>query len=48
MYTRPLVVYMAKLYWRIKKKGKWTWASANVYSSNALTTIVYNKKEEEE
>jgi len=22
VYTR---VYMAKLYWRIKKNGKWTW-----------------------
>ncbi len=27
MYTR---VYMAKLYWRIKKNGKWTWRPAQV------------------
>lgn len=30
MYTRLLDVYMAKLYWRIKKEGKWTWRSARV------------------
>ncbi len=28
MYTNPLAVYMAKLYWRIKKDGKWTWKPA--------------------
>ena len=44
---------MAKLYWRIKKNldkdgrgGYWTWVSARVYSSNALTTIAYNLEEE--
>jgi len=33
---------MAKLYWRVKLNGKWTWRPANVYSDNARTTIVYN------
>ncbi len=28
MYTRPLGSNMAKLYWRIKKEGKWTWVAA--------------------
>ncbi len=38
-----------KLYWRTKTAdGKRTWIAATVYSSNALTTIVYNRKEEEE
>ena len=48
MYTQPLAEYMAKLYWRIKKEGKWTWRTANVYADNAKTTIVYNYREEEE
>lgn len=45
---------MAKLYWRVKMNGKWTWRPASVYSDNARTTIVYNcvihdyKLEEEE
>ena len=33
---------MAKLYWRVKLNGKWTWRPATVYSDNARTTIVYN------
>ncbi len=28
MYTRPLGSNMAKLYWRIKRNGKWTWTPA--------------------
>lgn len=28
MYTDHVRVYMAKLYWRIKKNGKWTWVAA--------------------
>ncbi len=28
MYTNPLGSNMAKLYWRIKKNGKWTWVPA--------------------
>jgi len=39
---------MAKLYWRIKKLGKWTWSAADVYTGNALTTIVYNYKPPQE
>ena len=31
MYTNRFGVYMAgKLYWRIKKDGKWTWRPAKV------------------
>lgn len=48
MYTQPLVVYMAKLYWRIKKNGKWTWRSAitvdNYY--NLQVVKVYKLEEE--
>lgn len=39
---------MAKLYWRYKKNGKWTWKSSRVHSENRLTTIVFNHEEEEE
>lgn len=31
MYTTPPPLFMSgKLYWRIKKHGKWTWTSAEV------------------
>ena len=31
MYTNRFGVYMAgKLYWRIKKDGKWTWSPVKV------------------
>lgn len=30
MYTSAIAVYMAKLYWRIKVNGKWTWKPATV------------------
>ncbi len=30
MYTRPLDSNMAKLYWRIKRNGKWTWTPATI------------------
>jgi len=30
MYTICLQTNMAKLYWRIKKNGKWTWTAAEV------------------
>jgi len=38
---------MAKLYWRVKRDGKWTWRSADVISDDANTTLVYNAEEEE-
>lgn len=28
MYTSPLGLHMARLYWRVKKNGKWTWVPA--------------------
>lgn len=33
MYTNRVYMNsnMAKLYWRVKKKGKWTWEPATVY-----------------
>ncbi len=30
MFTSPLGLHMAKLYWRVKKNGKWTWTPADV------------------
>jgi len=30
MYTSRIRINMAKLYWRIKKEGKWTWKPAEV------------------
>jgi hypothetical protein len=35
VYTR---VYMAKLYWRVKRDGKWTWVAAQ-QSSDAFTSV---------
>ena len=29
MYTLRVAYNMAKLYWRIKKDGRWTWVAAN-------------------
>ena len=28
MYTRHVPCNMAKLYWRVKRDGKWTWTPA--------------------
>jgi len=41
---------MAKLYWRIKKNGKWTWTPAEVtyYSKLDEDVIVLRYEEEEE
>lgn len=39
MYTNRFGVYMAgKLYWRIKKDGKWTWTRA--YADHVLKEIM--------
>ena len=50
MYTNPLAVYMAKLYWRIKKDGKWTWKPANVITEKPDDDLVHvcTRMEEEE
>ena len=38
-----------KLYWRIKKAGKWTWTPAKMGARvNDLVTLVENYQEEEE
>ena len=46
---------MAKLYWRVKRNGKWTWQPANVihqeWTADELTVYLDNvpgTKEEEE
>lgn len=31
MYTGSIRQYMAKLYWRTKRNGKWTWRAATVH-----------------
>jgi len=32
---------MAKLYWRVKKNGKWTWKPAMVIVNNAVSVTAY-------
>ncbi len=52
VYTR---VYMAKLYWRVKEEGKWTWRPANVQSidyevkmrTGYAWYLIQNQEEEE-
>jgi hypothetical protein len=43
---------MAKLYWRVKRDGKWTWVAAHVTYDDSADTYVevqrYVLKEEEE
>lgn len=34
MYTPCIRINMAKLYWRIKKNGKWTWQAAMIMVSH--------------
>lgn len=49
MYTNRIGVYMAgKLYWRVKKDGKWTWRPAKVSKewSDDYKTYVFNLEEE--
>ena len=41
MYTDHVRVYMAKLYWRIKKNGKWTWVPANVITEKPEHDLVH-------
>ncbi len=44
MYTRLLGSNMAKLYWRIKKNGKWTWVPMKfqdgISHSDAVTEVL--------
>lgn len=40
MYTSAIAVYMAKLYWRIKVNGKWTWRAASIDTMNKGYLIV--------
>ena len=32
---------MAKLYWRVKRNGKWTWKPAMVIVNNAVSVTAY-------
>ncbi len=36
MYTSPLGLHMAKLYWRVKKNGKWTWVAATADNTGLM------------
>ncbi len=42
------LAYMAKLYWRVKIDGKWTWRPAKVTFMDSYRTQVDNLPEEEE
>jgi hypothetical protein len=52
MYTPCIRINMAKLYWRIKKNGKWTWQPANVvhqeWTADELTVYIDNVPGKEE
>ena len=51
MYTSAIAVYMAKLYWRLKVNGKWTWRPAEVsdtYFGGCKILEVTPLEEEEE
>lgn len=42
---------MAKLYWRVKKNGKWTWIAVtmhNTFNFYKLNDVDYYSEEEEE
>ena len=39
MYTSPLGLHMARLYWRVKKDGKWTWRPAVYDMHNAVEVM---------
>jgi hypothetical protein len=40
---------MAKLYWRVKKNGKWTWVAAvSVYDGGFIGVEPYQSEDEEE
>jgi hypothetical protein len=40
---------MAKLYWRVKRKGKWTWVPASMDNTNGIHfDIVFAEYVEEE
>ena len=39
---------MAKLYWRVKLNGKWTWTPATYHEHGKNYQLVINYQEEEE
>lgn len=41
MYTSAIAVYMAKLYWRVKVDGRWTFRPALIDTMNANFMIVH-------
>jgi len=47
VYTAPRLFMSGKLYWRIKKNGKWTWKAAHA-GRDADGIIVVDDLEEEE
>ena len=46
MYTRTNMA--GKLYWRVKKNGKWTWTPAHVFELKEQTDLLAVLKMEEE
>ena len=49
MYTNRFGVYMAgKLYWRIKKDGKWTWKPVTEVDKLYFEQGIFNAPKEEE
>jgi len=51
MYTSCIRINMAKLYWRIKKNGKWTWEAFDSNNSHvdykSSSGWSYSRTEEE-
>ena len=49
VYRAPRLYMSGKLYWRIKKDGKWTWKPVEVISqTKGLVNLHIEIKEEEE
>ena len=46
MYTVCIRINMAKLYWRMKKKGKWTWRAAKLDKQYPDEYVVIPMEEE--
>lgn len=55
IWWRPIIkylcihrVYMATLYWRLKRRGKWTWEKAEITAHGTWGYEIADPKEEEE
>ena len=47
VYTPPRLFMSGKLYWRIKKDGKWTWVAVTDKNSRQAKINLYYVEEEE-